>query len=106
MLRFLALILSVYFLVLTAVPCCAFDGCETVARQQMEHPNKKQQQQDEGCKQCSPFFACHDCAGGFIVIEKFQVASLGLPNYLTPYERPIHALKGCFTSSYWQPPRA
>ena len=74
--RLLSFILSIYILVLSAVPCCLHDSCnDDQAIENTNHPddhNKK-----EGCGACSPFF-CHSCSAGCIVPEivNYSVATI------------------------------
>ncbi len=98
----MSFLLLLWCAVLTAVPCCAFDGCEDeVQTEQSGHSDD----QDDGCGSCSPFFACHGCSG-FVVEERVQFSNAVLTQHLMEYVvREAGKRAGAFVVVPWQPPR-
>jgi hypothetical protein len=103
--RICCFILSIYVLVLSAIPCCSEDNCvdETKTAQSNEHA----QEEDRGCDgSCSPFLTCGNCVG-------FTVSNVTLtfkaykgfiqPIRLLPFYK--NKLENTFISKIWQPPK-
>ena len=62
----IALLLSIIVLALTTVPCCALEERDTHAHQKEQKKEQHQcseQQKNECCKDCSPFYVCGTCIG-------------------------------------------
>lgn len=55
-------ILAFYLVLLSAVPCCAFDSCPDDRTEQ----STKHEANDGDCGNCSPFFSCEGCAAAMI----------------------------------------
>lgn len=98
----MAYILAFYLVLLSVVPCCAFDSCpdeKAATGQAADH-----QSEDEHCGNCSPFFNCESCA--FISIHEDPVAyTVPSPvikrvytQFITPFLPDTH-------QGFWQPPR-
>jgi hypothetical protein len=107
--RLMTAILSFYLMLLTVLPCCAFDNCPE-DREQSEtacQTNTHQGGDKDGCGSCSPFFNCHHCAGFNFSAKTvaFQTQTIE-----TPPAKPVAAEDNFHLSSYqgtiWQPPRA
>jgi hypothetical protein len=99
--RFFTALLAIYVLVLTAVPCCAFDGCDIV-KKELTEKHTPSNDTDDDCGSCSPFF-CHSCSG--FVVSTFQF----VPNHTpTSYQKQFSLFIIGFTPQYipllWQPP--
>ncbi|ATA90031.1 hypothetical protein ACI75Y_12865 [Capnocytophaga stomatis] len=66
--KFISLILAVYVLLLSAVPSFIEDKC------MQEHTTEQgQNEQDEDCSCCSPFFSCNTCTGFVITTFHFSI---------------------------------
>ena len=102
--RVLAAILSIYVLLLTAVPCCLYDNCEkektALAGKQPKHDDE--QGNKDGCGTCSPFF-CHSCSGCIIATFNYEPTLVK-----EPANRVYNTVIAVFTPQYtpflWQPP--
>jgi hypothetical protein len=56
--KLLTLLLSLFVLTLSSVPCCALENSEA------DHPIHENSRNDDGCGQaCSPFYTCGTCVG-------------------------------------------
>lgn len=95
-----AWIMAFYLLLLSAVPCCAFDDCpDDKTEQTASHENG-----DDDCGNCSPFFSCEGCAvTGFVypMLSFEQIISEAAPVFGTYTSRLLHQTHGDF----WQPPK-
>jgi hypothetical protein len=100
--KLLAYILSLYLLVLPAIPCCATDDCnDAEVTEQKAHQTKKE---NESSNACSPFAMCGNSAGFTITEENLAVCPLALPfsiefNDFISYRFPQ------YISFFWKPPR-
>jgi len=102
MVKLFALILSVFVLFLTTVPCCALEN------EQIHHHEQKinsdHNQDDDCCKDCSPFYVCGTCVG--FTLSSYSQINFSL--YLRPvlHENayfPIETTK--IPTVIWQPPK-
>ena len=100
--KIFAFILSCYILCLSTIPCCAVDKCNDKTNQSQ---TANRHENNDGCKNCSPFALCGNCAGFAIPTNNFQV--------LTPQKLTQKTLSGDiqsylprYISSFWQPPRS
>jgi hypothetical protein len=60
--KMLCYLFSFYVFYLSAVPCCSEDNCNDEIK--TEHSdNHSQDQKEEDCNTCSPFFTCGTCSG-------------------------------------------
>jgi hypothetical protein len=96
--KLLTLLLSLFVLTLSSVPCCALENSEA------DHPIHENSQNEDDCGQaCSPFYTCGTCVGF-------------TPHYpdelFADYLRPIqhHSIYPPFelpqtAGSIWQPPQ-
>ena len=104
--KFAGYILTFYLLLLSAVPCCAFDDCldDKVAMSAgMERP-ANHESGDEDCGNCSPFFSCEGCATATIAFEPtaIEIISIKINSVYITFIEP--ALPGV-EYDFWQPPR-
>jgi hypothetical protein len=102
----MALLLSLIVLTLTTVPCCAVEDNEAQVHKssQKEKHDKCSEDQDDCCKNCSPFYVCGTCIGftlnsqtvfTFIIhLKPIQHNSIFIPVELAP-----------LSFSIWQPPK-
>ncbi|MBS1688887.1 MAG: hypothetical protein JSS96_09200 [Bacteroidetes bacterium] len=104
--RLLSAILSLYILLLTGIPCCAYDHCED-ANVKVENNKAKhsvpQKDKENGCNSCSPFFSCHGCCGFIVAAHSgtsHTVFTFPPPAY-SSYKEPYVSQ---FVPFFWQPP--
>ncbi|WP_394353506.1 DUF6660 family protein [Pedobacter foliorum] len=104
--KFLALLLSVIVLTLTAAPCCAFEKNETHVHKAYseEKHDKCPDPDDDCCKNCSPFYVCGTCIG--FTINNLSVLTFTL--HLKPIQHnyiyiPVKLRQMPY--SIWQPPK-
>jgi hypothetical protein len=100
--KFAAYILSLYILVLSVVPCCAFDDCpqdKAGTEQTTGHKTG-----DDDCKVCSPFFNCEGCA---TAVVNFETTSFETINSVSPkvYTGFIASYIPIVHYDFWQPPK-
>jgi len=93
-------IFSFYILLLATIPCCVVDNCNN----KIEHGKAGKQQDNDGCKNCSPFTFCSNYVGFTLSANTFQVNA---PFQLTQqvYSNYFQSYLPQFISSFWQPPR-
>ena len=99
------LLLSVIVLTLTAVPCCAFEGGEGhVHKAEQAEKHACSEQDDDCCKDCSPFYVCGTCIGFTITAQ--QVITFTIPvkalQHNTTY---VSAELPIILVSIWEPPK-
>ncbi|MET0392100.1 MAG: DUF6660 family protein [Chitinophagaceae bacterium] len=100
--KWLKYILVFYLVLLSVIPCCAFDGCpdDKAAVEQAE----RHESGDKDCGSCSPFFNCEGCASVTIDADiiVYNVPAPGIKrvytHFLLPFIPELHY-------SFWQPPR-
>ena len=102
-LKLLSYILAFYIILLSAVPCCAFDSCPD-DKTEVAATAEKHENGDEDCGNCSPFFSCEGCATATVNVEhvQFEIATTKLLPLYTGYIQPFIP-----TVDYevWQPPK-
>ena len=93
-------ILSFYLVLLAAIPCCAFDNCPDDKTEQAS----TNENGDEDCGNCSPFFSCEGCATATIAyapapleIVAFKISSV--------YAIYIQIALPDVDYDFWQPPK-
>ncbi len=96
-------IFSVYFLLLSANPCCLEDACaDEIKPAQAGHCSQDQDEDD--CNSCSPFFTCGACSG-FV----FSTAGLVLKELTLSKANLVNVYKTQFIDDFvariWQPPK-
>jgi hypothetical protein len=96
----IAYILSFYLILLSVVPCCAFDDCPDDKTEQSAEHNKG----DEDCGTCSPFFSCQGCATTAI---STQHLSLDIPKIESAAVYATYLLPSLPSAAieFWQPPK-
>lgn len=93
-------ILAFYLLLLSGIPCCAFDNCSSDETDQTAN----QENEDKDCGNCSPFFSCEGCAAATIAYEPVSTATE--PVQLLPvYTGYIQNSLPCMNYDFWQPPK-
>jgi hypothetical protein len=92
--RFLAILFSIYILVLAGFPCISKDDCSR---------SKSTTEQTKNC--CSPFFACNTCTGFTLTKTNLNVAIPAIPRNR---ENSLYrfSLKSAFYYAIWQPPKS
>ncbi|WP_145859689.1 DUF6660 family protein [Pedobacter suwonensis] len=103
--KFIALLLSIIVLTLTAVPCCALEREDNHAHKtDKREKHACNEHADDCCKDCSPFYVCGTCIGFTITtrtIITFAIQLLPIQHNTAyiPVELQVIAL------SIWQPPK-
>lgn len=101
MFKFFAYILSVYVLVLTAIPC--IDEPKDYALHKIELSNTTSDNDENHKDHCSPFCTCDCCVSPIINNSTFQVAITRFSQELIS-EYTISFISSLFTT-IWQPPK-
>ncbi|MEO6612041.1 MAG: DUF6660 family protein [Chitinophagaceae bacterium] len=93
-------ILAFYLVLLSAMPCCAFDSCQD----DNTDPTANHEKRDKDCGNCSPFFSCEGCAPATIALEPVQ---FGIPaiQILSVYTAYIQLSLPRVDYEFWQPPK-
>ena len=96
----LGYILAFYIILLSAIPCCAFDNCPD----DKSDATAQHESGDKDCGNCSPFFNCEGCATTVINIEPLQleVSPFAIISIYTGY---IQASLPQTDHDFWQPPK-
>lgn len=101
--KVLAIILSIYVVLLATMPCCVFDNCpddKNMAEQSSQHD----QGDEDGCGTCSPFFNCSSCNSPCITANILFDYSPVFLNETTGVElRSATPIR--FPGKIWQPPK-
>jgi hypothetical protein len=99
--KMLCFILSVCVLVLSTIPC-SDDNCndELKAKQTSNHP---QDQKDNSCNTCSPFFGCSSCSGFVFSNTVFTFLNIETVDELV-YVYDSNFVQN-FVVKVWQPPK-
>jgi hypothetical protein len=93
-------ILAFYLILLSAVPCCAFDNCpDDKAGQTTKH-----QKGDQDCGNCSPFFSCEGCAAATIAHDPPQF-HFSLPEIKSVFIAYLQSPLPEVDYDFWQPPK-
>lgn len=98
--KLIGYIFAFYLLLLSAVPCCAFDSCpDDKIEKSAGHEND-----DEDCGSCSPFFSCEGCATATIAYQpcSFEFISLQSSPVFPTY---IQVSLPKIEYDFWQPPK-
>jgi hypothetical protein len=101
--KFFACILSLYIMVLTAIPCADKPEDHTLQKSEITQNAGSNHQHD--CDHCSPFCTCNCCASPVIqqdIIIQFNCFSL-LQEYTS--SEYISVFTSDYLSSIWQPPQ-
>lgn len=104
--KFLTLLLSIIVLTLTTVPCCALEQRDSHAHQKVQEKEHGQcpEQENECCKDCSPFYVCGTCIGFTATTQTLIVFTISIkPVQHNTFYLPI-ALSPISTL-IWQPPK-
>lgn len=93
-------ILALYLVLLSAVPCCAFDSCPDDKAEQTE----SNQEEDDNCGNCSPFFNCEGCATATVNAEfvQFEFEAPVVKGAKAVY---IEEQLPTIVYDFWQPPK-
>ena len=98
--KVIAFILSAYLVFLFAVPCCTFDNCpeDKIALQ------AAQEDGDEDCGSCSPFFTCTGCSGFTVTAAEINSE---LISFFSNNQYPCFIVSSMPEVNYdfWQPPK-
>ena len=98
--KFIAYILALYIILLSTMPCCAFDNCpDDKTKQAANH-----EQGEEGCGNCSPFFNCEGCATATIAFEPLSIEITPI-TAITVYSNYLQTSLPKGHYDFWQPPK-
>jgi len=100
-LKFIAFILSAYVILCSVIPCCIIDDCNM----ELQTKTSKTDSHDDCKGNCSPFFACGNCAGFSIDQQEFQTTTVNIIGKKS-YPEIYSAFFSNYTSSVWQPPKS
>jgi sulfatase maturation enzyme AslB (radical SAM superfamily) len=99
-------ILAVYLLLLSGVPCCAFDSCpdDKMDLSAGVEQDSSHKEGDDDCGNCSPFFSCEGCAAAAIsyqpaLFDFFSKKSLPV------YSAYLQVMLPSVEYDFWQPPK-
>lgn len=93
-------ILSLYLILLSTVPCCAFDDCPDDKTEQTTAHEKG----DDGCGNCSPFFSCEGCSTATINFHTSEIEIIPLQlSTVHTFHREPHLPRVDY--DFWQPPK-
>jgi len=104
MMRLVACILSIYIVVLTAIPCIDRPGDDHLQKTETGGKTDTGHQHQDG-DQCSPFCTCNCCATP-VIYQDFSILFYG--SSLNEKEISVKytsAIFSCHLSSIWQPPQ-
>jgi hypothetical protein len=96
-------LLALYLVLLSVVPCCAFDNCpeeKSTTSQSTSHENGD----DDDCGSCSPFFNCEGCASVTIDVQSLSF-DIVLASGEKTYTDFILSSLAAVHYDFWQPPR-
>ncbi len=98
--KFTGFILAFYLILLSAVPCCAFDDCPD----DKTELTTNHESGDEDCGNCSPFFSCEGCATATVAFEsvQFDVPAMQVISVFTGYKQTSLPQ---IDYDFWQPPK-
>ncbi len=102
--KFSAVILAIFCLLIATYPCCIFDNCENDS---IATTAKSEQEQQEESGVCSPFIACGSC-NGFVPGPQVFHALYLLPVKKTPklsFGTYFNSVETDYTDRQWQPPK-
>lgn len=105
--KFWAMLLSMYVMLLAALPCCAFDNCpDDKAVTEQSHEAGHEKGDEDGCGTCSPFFNCNTCSSCFIapVVTDFISAVDGVTASVFNSHY-TSAIPESLAGNIWQPPK-
>ena len=103
--KVICLILSVFVMLLSTVPCCDDDNCnDEIKTEQTSDSNNNHDDTGHCSSTCSPFLTCGSCSG--FVISFFGVELQPSEILIEKNNKPFK--QGWITSFYadfWQPPK-
>lgn len=105
MLKLPIYILSFYLLLLSLVPCCAWDECPDEKQAGIVELPDHQSGDDDDCGTCSPFFNCAGCATVIslpVAMHVTLVKQAGPDSEYADFRSPAPC---AIYYDVWQPPR-
>jgi hypothetical protein len=99
----LCFILSIYVFVLSTISCCSDDNCNDEIKTQ-QTSNHSQDQKDNCCNACSPFFACGSCSGFMFSNTEFSFLKIEVVQDKLGYVYDSNFIQD-FVGKVWQPPK-
>lgn len=104
--KIVGFLLAFYLILLSAIPCCAFDNCadDKASLIAPGDQDTNQEENDRDCDNCSPFFNCEGCATATIDFEPASLEIFPL-NTSSVYTGIIQTLLPGVEYDFWQPPK-
>lgn len=101
--KIIYLLLSVYVVVLTSVPCCVEDNCKDEVKTEQTDPDHHHEDTDK-CKDCSPFFTCSACSS--FAFNHHIVSIQPVLNFIEKKHKTyLTSWPNSFYTEFWQPPK-
>jgi len=102
--KLIVTILSIYVLVLTAIPCSHVAVGHSMCKMEQQNDNTDQHDSESGIDHCSPFCTCNCCATPVLTedpIIQFSCFKYCQHNYSEYYS----TFTNSFFATIWQPPQ-
>lgn len=104
--KWLLILLSLYVLALSAVPCCGGDlCCDHEITLQQEDDSHENHDHNKPELPCSPFFSCGMCHGMVIPLLPLLLEPESVKAESTGFNYTAHFLSG-YATAIWQPPQS
>jgi hypothetical protein len=97
-------ILTFYLLLLSVVPCCAFDSCPDDKAEAARETGRHKSGDEDNCGNCSPFFNCESCAS-VTINSDIIYHTAPVPEEKRVYTDFIPPLIPDVHYDFWQPPK-
>ena len=104
MMKFLAVLLSLYILLLTAIPCADVAPGNSLCKSEITKSTANHNHQHPDIDHCSPFCTCNCCASPVLQIDTV-VDFICIKFSTYTYPEYSSAITSWFTPSIWQPPK-
>jgi hypothetical protein len=101
--KIVSYILAFYLILLSAVPCCAFDSCPD-DKMDLSAGAEQHENGDDDYGSCSPFFSCEGCATATVSFEPVQLEIVLTP-LISVYTGYIQTSLPQIDYDFWQPPK-
>lgn len=103
--KFTSLLLTLIVFVLNVVPCCAWEHDNDDTLEIIGHPETPQQDNEDDCTNCSPFYSCGSCTASLeIPLPIIPISQMKLCSTAFNFELLLSYSEGVDTS-IWQPPK-
>ena len=104
--KIVGFLLAFYLILLSAIPCCAYDNCaeDKADLSAGTEQTANHQEKEDDCNNCSPFFNCAACATATISFEPvlFEIFPINTTSVYTGY---LQSAISTVEYDFWQPPK-